>query len=68
MTAIDKANDLLVKTMAKFGPITFEQAKTISLLIASEMIDEYEIVRIDPEMRAFYLKYWKNVKQHIEKL
>jgi hypothetical protein len=68
MTAIDKANDLLVKTMSKFGPITFEQAKTISLLIASEMIDEYEIVRIEAEMRSFYLKYWKNVKQHIEKL
>jgi len=68
MTAIDKKNDLIVTALIKFEKLTLNEAKTIALIVVSEVLEEYEIMRIEPEMKAFYIKYWKQVKHELEKL
>ena len=69
MTAIDKANELIVKVLIKFERITLIEAKKIVLMTVDEMINELEILRInDIDYKKLILRYWKNVKQEIEKL
>lgn len=69
MTPIDKKNELIVKSLFELQRLTFDEAKKIALLIAKEMINEVEILRIeDIEYRMFILKYWKNVIKELEKL
>jgi hypothetical protein len=69
MTAIDKANELIVKSLIKFERITLIEAKKIVLITVDEMINEIEILRInDIDYKKLMLRYWKNVKQQIEKL
>jgi len=69
MTPIDKKNELIVKSLVELQRLTADEAKKIALLIAKEMINEVEILRIeDMEYRMFILKYWKNVIKELEKL
>lgn len=69
MTAIDKKNELIVKSLFELQRLTSDEAKKIALLIAKEMLNEVEILRIeDMEYRMFILKYWKNVIKELEKL
>ena len=59
MTAIDKANELIVKVLIKFERITLIEAKKIVLIAVDE------IIKVCPNMDKFY---WQEVKQEIEKL
>ena len=69
MTPIDKCNDLIKTALCTFEKLTIHEAKKICLMVVNEMIEEHQIIRqLDPEMKAFYLKYWKRTKQEIEKL
>lgn len=69
MTPIDKKNELIVQSLFTLQRLTSDEAKKIALLIANEMINEVEILRIeDMEYRKFILTYWKKVKHEIEKL
>ena len=69
MTPIDKCNELIKTSLCTFEKLTIQEAKKISLMVVNEVISEHEIIiNTDQEMKAFYLKYWKNVKQAIEKL
>ena len=69
MTPIDKKNELIVKSLFELQRLTADEAKKIALLIAKEMLNEVEILRIeDMEYRMFILKYWKNVIKELEKL
>ena len=69
MTAIDKANELIVKVLIKFERITLIEAKKIVLMAVDEMINELEILRIeDIDYKKLMLRYWNEVKQEIEKL
>jgi len=69
MTAIDKKNELIVKALFQFEKLTSNEAKKIALMLTNEMINEVEILLIeDMNYKTFILKYWKQVKQEIEKL
>ncbi len=69
MTPIDKCNDLITTCLRTFERLTIHEAKKAALIVANEMIAEHEIItHTDMEMKGFYLKYWKRVKQEIEKL
>jgi hypothetical protein len=69
MTPIDKKNELIVKSLVELQRLTADEAKKIALLIAKEMLNEVEILRIeDMEYRMFILRYWKNVIKELEKL
>jgi hypothetical protein len=69
MTAPDKKNDLIVTCLKTFGKLTIDEAKKMALIVVNEMIEEHEIItHTDNEMKAFYLGYWKRVKNEIEKL
>ena len=69
MTAIDKANELIVKVLIKFERITLIEAKKIVLIAVDEMIKELDILIIeDMDYKKLMLRYWHNVKQEIEKL
>ena len=69
MTPIDKKNELIVKSLFELQRLTSDEAKKIALLIAKEMLNEVEILRIeDNDYRMFTLKYWKNVIKELEKL
>jgi len=59
MTAIDKANELIVKVLIKFERITLIEAKKIVLMTVDEIIEYC------PNMDKFY---WQEVKGKIEKL
>jgi preprotein translocase subunit SecE len=69
MTAIEKANELIVKALIKFERLTLIEAKKIVLMTVDEMINELEILRIeDIDYKKLMLRYWQEVKQEIEKL
>lgn len=69
MTPIDKKNELIVKSLFELQRLTADEAKKIALLIAKEMLNEVELLRIeDNDYRMFTLKYWKNVIKELEKL
>ena len=69
MTPIDKKNELIVKSLFELQRLTSDEAKKIALLIAKEMLNEVELLRIeDNDYRMFTLKYWKNVIKELEKL
>lgn len=69
MTAIDKKNELIVRALFQFEKLTSNEAKKIALMVTNEMINEVEILLIeDMNYKTFILKYWKQVKQEIEKL
>lgn len=69
MTPIDNANFLIVKALRVFNKLTIYEAKKIAILVANEVINEVEMLRIDDEeYRQFILKYWKNTKANIDKI
>jgi hypothetical protein len=69
MTPIDNANFLIVKALRVFERLTLDEAKKIANLVANEVINEIELLRIDDqEYRQFVLKYWKNTKNNIDKI
>ena len=69
MTPIDNANFLIVKALRVFERLTLHEAKKIANLVADEVINEVELLRIDDqEYRKFVLKYWKNTKNNIDKI
>ena len=69
MTPIDNANFLIVKALRVFERLTLDEAKKIANLVANEVINEVELLRIDDqEYRQFVLKYWKNTKANIDKI
>ena len=69
MTPIDKKNELIVKSLFELQRLSSDEAKKIALLIAKEMLNEVELLRIeDNDYRMFTLKYWKNVIKELEKL
>ena len=69
MTPIDNANFLIVKALRVFDKLTLYEAKKIAILVANEVINEVEMLRIDDEeYRQFILKYWKNTKENIDKI
>lgn len=69
MTPIDNANFLIVKALRVFERLTLDEAKKIANLVANEVINEVELLRIDDqEYRQFVLKYWKNTKSNIDKI
>lgn len=69
MTPIDNANFLIVKALRVFERLTLDEAKKIANLVANEVINEVELLRIDDqEYRQFVLKYWKNTKNNIDKI
>jgi hypothetical protein len=69
MTPQDNANFLIVKSLRVFERLTMSEAKKIATLIANEVINEVELLRIDDEeYRQFILKYWKNTKKNIDEL
>lgn len=69
MTPIDNANFLIVKALRVFERLTLDEAKKIANLVANEVINEVEMLRIDDqEYRQFVLKYWKNTKSNIDKI
>jgi hypothetical protein len=66
MTAIDKANELIVKVLIKFERITLIEAKKIALIALDEMIDYRNGLYINEGSLAH--KYLLEIKQEIEKL
>lgn len=69
MTPIDNANFLIVKALRVFERLTLNEAKKIANLVANEVINEVELLRIDDqEYKQFLLKYWKNTKNNIDKI
>ena len=69
MTPIDKKNDLIVSALFEFEKLTSNEAKKIALMITNEIINEVELLRIeDIDYKDFILKYWKRVKNELEKL
>lgn len=69
MTPIDNANFLIVKALRVFERLTLDEAKKIANLVAEEVINEVQLLRIDDqEYRQFVLKYWKNTKNNIDKI
>jgi len=69
MTPQDNANFLIVKALRVFNKLTLDEAKKIANLVADEVINEVELLRIDDEeYRQFVLKYWKNTKKNIDKI
>jgi hypothetical protein len=69
MTPIDKKNYLIVSALFEFEKLTSNEAKKIALMITNEMINEVELLRIeDIDYKDFILKYWKRVKNELEKL
>lgn len=69
MTPTDNANFLIVKALRVFERLTLDEAKKIANLVAEEVINEIELIRIeDQQYRQFVLKYWKNTKNNIDKI
>jgi hypothetical protein len=69
MTAIDKRNDLIVTCLKTFEKLTIDEVKKMALIVVNEMIEEHEIItHTEQEVKAFYLGYWKRVKNEIQKL
>lgn len=69
MTSIDNANFLIVKLLRVFERMTLDEAKKIANIVADEVINEVELLRIDDqEYRQLVLKYWKNTKKNIDKI
>ena len=64
MTAIDKANELIVKVLIKFERITLIEAKKIVLIAVDEMLYWTNEQDTLIWLNDFYLE----VKQEIEKL
>jgi hypothetical protein len=76
MKAIDKANELIVKVLIKFERITLIEAKKIVLIALDE------IIKVCPYMRQkdwenlqqlnaeniYFVEFWQEVQQEIEKL
>ena len=64
MTAIDKANELIVKVLIKFERITLIEAKKIVLMAVDEIlfvVSKYNDTQAE-------VSYWQEIKQEIEKL
>ena len=68
MTAIDKANELIVKVLIKFERITLIEAKKIVLIAVDEILNENSIREGNNDEIITYEPYWLKVKQEIEKL
>ena len=66
MTAIDKANELIVKVLIKFERITLIEAKKIVLIAVDEILNTIEYSSQADELSK--VNYWNEVKQEIEKL
>ena len=64
MTAIDKANELIVKVLIKFERITLIEAKKIVLIAVDEII--FVVSKYNDTQAE--VSYWQEVKQEIEKL
>ena len=76
MTAIDKANELIVKVLIKFERITLIEAKKIVLIAIDEIIKvcpyrrqkDWETLEQLNAENIYFVEYWNEVKQEIEKL
>ena len=69
MTPNDNANFLIVNALRVFERLTLAEAKKIANLVAEEVINEVQLLRIDDqEYKQFVLKYWKNTKNNIDKI
>ena len=67
MTAIDKANELIVKVLIKFERITLIEAKKIVLIAVDEILEVLYSLKLGNALSE-ELEYWEEVKQEIEKL
>jgi hypothetical protein len=76
MTAIDKANELIVKVLIKFERITLIEAKKIVLIAVDEIIKvcpyirhkDWETLEQLNAENIYFVEFWQEVQQEIEKL
>jgi len=76
MKAIDKANELIVKVLIKFERITLIEAKKIVLIEVDEIIKvcpyirhkDWETLEQLNAENIYFVEFWNEVKQEIEKL
>jgi hypothetical protein len=76
MKAIDKANELIVKVLIKFERITLIEAKKIVLMAVDEIIKvcpyirhkDWETLEQLNAENIYFVEFWEEVKQEIEKL
>jgi hypothetical protein len=76
MKAIDKANELIVKVLIKFERITLIEAKKIVLIAVDEIIKvcpyirhkDWETLEQLNAENIYFVEFWQEVQQEIEKL
>ena len=78
MTPKEKAHGLIVKALVEFEKLTISEAKKIALIAVDEILDldlhdvgDYRNDQSSPNdfsTVTWYINYWEEVKQEIEKL